>query len=852
MTTLANLTSLRSQRAGRLRAHLERLASGAAWVSAPWLRPADHTPDTVYVEPDVLLWNRAKPSRTADEELHVAISPVSDGRVRVRWADLSTELRRAVILGRPGEGKTTLLQRTCRRIAESSLALLDRRKPLDEIPIPLWLRAEDIVRAGSVTAALGIDSLEMSPSFALSREERGLALASPSAWLFVDALDECPDGTQGAATAAFATLGAVRARVLLSVRTYAWREADLPFVTAAEPAWSDGCPPHSGIEQDGEPHLDKSRSEDTVDVYELAPLTREQRIEMVTRWCARHPDRRDQLTRLLDEAPLRELSSNALLLTLLCAAATGDQSRVISRETRRVELYAWLVADLVTRPDKVSLDPASSAAQDRVLALARTAWALWQGDSGGRFHYQDWIDQLRLSCETRMLPSGAFREIQVDVERAGVLVNDGPLRRFFPQTAFEYLAGAGLVQDAALASDMPIRIARTIADHVEETRWREVIKLAIGHLAVIRRRLDVCSEVIQEVLNATKGSSGATEILLGEALVEAGDRDPAVVALLDGLPLGDSKGAEARRSARILSARIQDRLIAALLATMRADNVAAPIRARSAAALAWLGDPRFDAAALWLPVATPQDSMRGFLFVPSGSVAIGKTDTDLEGLNGDQPQHTVRIRHPFFIARWPVTVAQFAAYLRAVGQPSHDGDGLSLPSAPVCAVSAYEAEGYCRWLTDELARADGPLAGLGQTMADRLGVAQAIVRLPYEEEWEYVAKGGEEGRVYPWGSVFDANNANCEATGIRGVTAVGCFGGGIARWGAEELSGNVWEWTASGSRSLRVIRGGASTCAAASVRSASRDDYYQVARFRSVGFRVIVSPRARARVMFDT
>jgi len=873
MATLARLVLVRSQRAERLRQHLEPLASSKAWPLAPWLRRADLTLDQVYVEPDVVPWRNDREPETVDMELHAAMVPGSDERNRVRWAAVWQNKRRAIVLGRPGEGETTLLQRTCQRVADLSLEQWHAQKTsLDQIPIPIWLRAADIIRAGSVTAALGL--VPGSPpvaNVALSAEDLRAALGSRDTWLFVDALDEPPDGSDPADNAAaLATLAGIDARLLLSVRSYAWPgvQGHLPFTVASGPgsrnAGASGRQRRRRLTTNKVP---PAPVVDTLTVYELAPLTREQRVEVVTNWFspvvarrdadrsprarrARDRDARDercdQVIAHLDEVPMQELTSNALTLTLLCAAMRSDPARRISGGIRRVQLYAWLVADLVTRADKLALDPNSSAAENRVLALARAAWALWQVNPGGPFEYQDWADQLRVACDERTLPAGVYQQVLAEVERTGLLVSDGRLRRFFPQTAYEYLAGAGLVQDVALAPDAPVRAAHVLVDHAGETTWRELSDLALGHLGVIRGRADLVSRVVDAALEAAKGGPGAAEALLGEALVEAGERDASLppAALTTAL------------SPAIVTPAVRQRVIDALLLTMRADTaVAAPVRARAGAALGWLGDRRFDPHAFHLPVATPEDPLRGFIVVPAGSFRMGSDRSlDPDADDTEMPTHDVRIEHPFFMARWPVITAAFAAYVQASGEQPQEPECLTGdPTAPVVWVGAEEAGRYCVWLTAQLADLSGPLAALGRMLADHLGAARVEARLPTEQEWEYVAKGGAEGRIYPWGAGFDSNKANVRDTGIGGPSAVGCFPGGAGRWGVEEQSGNVWEWTASGWRrdyqpgsgedpSRRGVRGGAFIDGPRYVRSACRGGGRPPGRFDDVGFRVVVFP----------
>jgi iron(II)-dependent oxidoreductase len=115
-----------------------------------------------------------------------------------------------------------------------------------------------------------------------------------------------------------------------------------------------------------------------------------------------------------------------------------------------------------------------------------------------------------------------------------------------------------------------------------------------------------------------------------------------------------------------------------------------------------------------------------WVLVPGGWFWMGGGPRDNEN-----PRHRVWLR-PFRLARWPVTRAEYEAFVAATGHPVPpfwDEAAFAHPRMPVVGPSWEDAAAYCAWL------------------GRRLGYE---VRLPTEAEWECAAKAGREV-LYPWG-----------------------------------------------------------------------------------------------------
>ncbi len=152
------------------------------------------------------------------------------------------------------------------------------------------------------------------------------------------------------------------------------------------------------------------------------------------------------------------------------------------------------------------------------------------------------------------------------------------------------------------------------------------------------------------------------------------------------------------------------------------------------------------------------------------------------------------------------------------------------PARPVVGVNWHEAEAYCAWLS---------------------AVTAQTFRLPTELEWEKAARG-EDGRRYPWGDKFEPARCNTVESHIYATTPVGLYPNGVSPYGLFDASGNVWEWTSDWyemypggepsddfGEKFRTVRGGSWYFDRRNARCAYRDWNVPDNFVGNVGFRVL-------------
>lgn len=106
---------------------------------------------------------------------------------------------------------------------------------------------------------------------------------------------------------------------------------------------------------------------------------------------------------------------------------------------------------------------------------------------------------------------------------------------------------------------------------------------------------------------------------------------------------------------------------------------------------------------------------------------------------------------------------------------------------PVVYVTWRDAAAYCKW---------------------RSTVENREVRLPTADEWEKAARG-VDGRLYPWGSVFDPSKCHtAESVDAEDTVPVTRYADVESPFGVKDLVGNVEEWADTRQGDYAVVIGG--------------------------------------------
>ncbi len=595
--------------------------------------------------------------------------------------------------------------------------------------------------------------------------------------------------------------------------------------------------------------------------FTLAPFEEEQVNDFVRCWYRALADlgalksqEADRRAENLREAvqPLMELARNPLLLTTMAVVHTAQ----VELPRERARLYQRCVEVLLRRWHKhkageVPLLNRLGVSESELLGALREVAYRAHAMGGVREGDLPRSEVLRVLADHLEGKYGKAEQFLDYVDaRAGLLVGRGgvgePIYTFPHRTFQEYLAGCHL---ALGGRDFGRRLRGMLG---EGDRWALAVHLGAEHLLY---NVGKVTEVLDAAYALCPVAEPETEadwrgvLWAGCFTAEMGLRK-----VKEDVEAPDGGTAFA------------ERLVPRLVRVLREVPLGPLERAEAGNVLSQLGDPRFREDAWYLP----DERLLGFVEIPAGLFLMGTRREDipelLERFGGDRdwyesetPRHEVTLP-AYYVARYLVTYAQYAAFVRETGQklPEEWREGNYPPqraNQPVVLVTWYDALAYCRWLTGKL-RA---WPGTPEPLATRLREEGWVITLPSEAEWEKAARG-TDGWIFPWGEEPDPYRANYGDTGIGTTSAVGCFPGGGSPYGVEDLSGNVWEWTRSlygeypyvpgdgredleaGREVRRVLRGGAFFDVAGGVRCAYRVRLDPSYRSWFSGFRLVASP----------
>ncbi len=157
--------------------------------------------------------------------------------------------------------------------------------------------------------------------------------------------------------------------------------------------------------------------------------------------------------------------------------------------------------------------------------------------------------------------------------------------------------------------------------------------------------------------------------------------------------------------------------------------------------------------------------------LPGGSFLMGFD----AGQDCERPIHRVAV-DSFALAATQVTNRDYALFLNVTGHPAPpdwNRPEFADPLQPVVAVSWFDAVAYCLWLSQQTSR---------------------HFRLPTEGEWEYAARGGLDGKLYPWGDEPPASRPHYAGRWLTGPERVA--EDAPNGWGLYDICANVHEWCA--------------------------------------------------------
>jgi formylglycine-generating enzyme required for sulfatase activity len=286
-------------------------------------------------------------------------------------------------------------------------------------------------------------------------------------------------------------------------------------------------------------------------------------------------------------------------------------------------------------------------------------------------------------------------------------------------------------------------------------------------------------------------------------------------------------------------------------------------------------------ALLLLPINASK-AIEGFSLIPAGPFTMGDS---LDGLS-DAPTRTVTL-DAFYMGKYEVTKAEWdevRTWGLSNGYTDLAAGSGKASNHPVHTISWYDMVKWCNARSQKEGLTPVYYTNGAQTIIYKTGSVNVNneqvkwtangYRLPTEAEWEKAARGGLNGKRFPWGDTISHSQANYRASSSYGYDSSGSVNnyhpsyitgsepytspvGALDAngYGLHDISGNVWElcWDWYGSYTAgnqtnprgvssgihRVARSGGWDNDAYYSRIAYRNKSLPTDKTNQIGFRVL-------------
>jgi len=516
----------------------------------------------------------------------------------------------------------------------------------------------------------------------------------------------------------------------------------------------------------------------------LQSLTRKQIKNFVVQWydslvlngflvSAKADKKKEDLFKVIMNQPsLHEMAVNPFLLTTMATIHSNN----VELPSQKVRLYKKASNLLLKRWQEyktgISLTEAVGIADENILyhaiwELAYFAETTKKDNELGNIPKEEAFKILEKNFSAFPDPSIKANQLLILVNQtAGLLINKGTVNGdiySFPHKTFqEYFAGCYILKRARSG------FKRTLKELLKEgSHWYSAAELGIQELLYNDRNENQAKDVIYSLGSDLSSAEKQEDDWRSDLWA-------AKFAILVGKDkiLFDEYGG---------GAGFLTDLASKLEFIVNSDILNIDESIDAGYALGKLGDPR-----------------KGVVDFPLDWVSIAEGEFDM-GCHLFGPIHQVQLS-AYQISKYPITNSQFEKFKHSEGyhkrsywskegwdfrtkskilERSYTLDPkFNLPNQPVVGVSWYEAEAFCNWLSTITLGTDSEL----------------LIRLPTEAEWEFAAKG-LANTTYPWGAEdsFLDDKANFK-NNIGQTTPVGCYPRGKSVQGVFDLVGNVWEW----------------------------------------------------------